>query len=460
MTNLTFTPGEGLTLGEIVLPQGPTKTDEFFGTQMVYENNTVFTIPVKTHAAQNKITVGYRGCAPVGVCYPPIEEHLYLDFNQASPQSEHSQATQILVDQHFIIALIIFFGLGLLLAFTPCVLPMLPILFGIILGQKNLSRARTFELSLIYVLAVALTFALAGVGAALLGASLQSSLQQPWVLISSAAILVILAILLFIDYPMQLPQGLNNTLNTLSRRQKGGTVIGVASMGILSALVVSPCVTPPLIGALIYIAETGNVSLGAGALFMLGLGMGVPLILLSVFGMHLLPKKGPWLSSIKIIFAALLVALAATLVMRALPNMDLQGSTQATPTFDSIPVTSIINVESELKQARKHNQFALLYFSADWCVSCARMEKTVFPDPTVQTLLKNIRVLKADVTANNLNDKALLQYFNVYGPPAIVFFAFDGTPQAEFQLHGEINAANFATHLERWFYDQSHEKPL
>ncbi len=435
----SFTAPKDLSLGEPIFPEGVIKTDEFFGTQTVFETNTLITIPVLKHPVQSEITVGYRGCAPIGVCYPPMETILSLEFDAAQTNGEHIKVSQILADKHFVLALIIFFGLGILLALTPCVLPMLPILSSIILGQKHLNRAKAFELSFIYIIAMSLTFAIAGVIAALLGANLQSSLQHPAVLIFSAAILIILAIVLLFDYSLQLPSFISNKLDHLSRKQKGGTVIGVASMGILSALVVSPCVTPPLIGALIYIAESGNVILGGSALFLLGLGMGVPLILLSVFGMHILPKQGRWLRGIKILFAVLLIGLAASLIMRITPAAS-------KPTFDYIAVKTIEDVHTQIQEASLIKQPVILDFYADWCVSCVKMEQTVFPDPQVQVLLKHFRFLKADVTANDADDKALMQYYEVYGPPAILFFSKDGKIQPELQIVGEINANDFATH--------------
>ncbi len=441
----TFEPSRKLVLGDIHLPQGEIKTDDFFGTQSVYEQNTMITIPVLEHPAQAELIVGYRGCAPVGVCYPFMEKILPLDFKTASVDgSSHFTASNILAHRHFLAALAIFFGFGLLLAFTPCVLPMLPILSGVILGQKHLNRLRAFELSSIYVLAVALTFAIAGIIAALLGASLQSYLQNTYVFIFSAAILMVLAVLLLIDAPLELPSALNNKLHDLSRKQKGGTVFGVAMMGVLSALVVSPCVTPPLIGALIYIAESGNVALGGSALFMLGLGMGVPLILFSVFGMHALPKQGAWLRGIKILFAVLLFALALSLVTRATPEIS------TTPKFDYISVQTIQEVETQIQQAAKEQKPVILDFYADWCVSCKNMENTVFTDPKVQALLKQAKFLKIDVTKNTPEDKALLKHYNIYGPPALLFFSKTGQPQPEFQIVGEITTNDLTTHLEQW----------
>ncbi|MFA6038344.1 MAG: protein-disulfide reductase DsbD [Legionellales bacterium] len=442
-SQFNFTPSKELLIGAPVFPEGVSKTDEFFGTQIVYETNTLITVPIVEHPKNAQITVSYRGCAPIGVCYPPMETTLQLTFNSAQTDNDHVSISKILTDKHFALALIIFFGLGILLALTPCVLPMLPILSSIILGQKHLNRAKAFELSFIYILAMSITFAIAGVIAALLGANLQSSLQQPAVLIFSAAVLIILAILLMFDYPLQLPKFLNNKLDKLSRKQKGGTILGVASMGMLSALVVSPCVTPPLIGALIYIAESGNVWLGGGALLMLGLGMGVPLILLSIFGMHILPKQGRWLRGIKILFAVLLIGLAVSLIMRITPATS-------KPTFDYILVKTLQEVETQIQEANLAKEPVVLDFYADWCVSCVKMEETVFPDPQVQALLKDVRFLKADVTANDEDDKALMQHFNIYGPPAILFFSHNGSAQEEFQIVGEINAPDFSNHLETW----------
>jgi len=449
----SFTPDEHLTLGPITLPMGVSVTDEFFGTQQVYKENTLIKLPVEQHAAEAMLHVSYRGCAPVGVCYPPMEKTLTLAFKEstAANTTEHAQATTILAERHFILALLIFFGLGILLALTPCVLPMIPILSSIILGQKNISRARAFELSFIYVIATALTFAIAGVVAALLGASLQSSLQQPWVMMLSAAILIILALLLLLDYPLQLPQKMHNKLDFLGRQQKSGTLLGVAGMGVFSALVVSPCVTPPLIGALIYIAESGNVWLGGGALFMLGLGMGVPLIGFAVFGIHMLPKQGPWLRGIKIIFAVLLIGLAISLITRILPNdLNSDHATSAPPTFDYILVKNLDDLNQQLAEAKAQKQAVILDFYATWCVSCVKMEKTVFPDPTVQALLHSVRFLKADVSENDAEDQALQQQFGVYGPPALIFFSPEGLEQHDFQWVGEINAEDFTHYLEKW----------
>ncbi|HLF66793.1 MAG TPA: thioredoxin family protein, partial [Gammaproteobacteria bacterium] len=217
-----------------------------------------------------------------------------------------------------------------------------------------------------------------------------------------------------------------------------------------SALVVSPCVTPPLIGALIYIAESGNLWLGGGALFMLGLGMGVPLILFAVFGIHVLPKQGPWLRLVKIIFAVLLIGLAISLITRILPDDFMQEQAVVSPSFNYILVKNIDDLQQQLTAAKAQNQAVILDFYATWCVSCVKMEKTVFPDPKVQALLQHVRVLKADVSQNDAKDKALQQKFNVYGPPAFVFFSPDGQEQPDFQWAGEINAKDFAQYLEKW----------
>jgi len=406
----------------------------------------------------------------------------------------------------------VFFGFGLLLAFTPCVFPMIPILSGIIAGQgAGLTTRKAFVLSLVYVLAMALTYTLVGVLAGLLGANLQAAFQNPWILTAFALVFVGLALSMFGFYELQLPSSLQSKLAELSNRQQGGTLIGVAIMGLLSALIVGPCVAPPLFGALIYIGHTGDALLGGLALFALSLGMGVPLILIGTSVGRYLPRAGAWMNTVKAVFGVALLGVAILMLERLLPPAlamvlwalllicsavymgalnQLQPGANAwfklwkglglvlliygalmligaaaggrdtlQPLRGLIPgggveqlgfkrIKSVADLERELAQARSDGQPVLLDFYADWCVSCQEMERYTFSDPSVMAELRRFVRLQADVTANDAEDRALIQgRFGLPGPPAILFFDRAGRELTHFRLVGFKPAEPFARHL-------------
>ena len=332
-----------ITLGDIPLPEGEQKEDEYFGTIYSLENEFNAEIPI-THVAANTKAVDlvfkYQGCAKAGLCYPPITKTINVsletggtttntvsdssDEGVTSPsstgtefQSEQDKIASTLADGNLWTTMFVFFGLGLLLAFTPCVFPMIPILSSIIVGQgENLSTSKAFTLSLVYVMAMAVTYTLAGMGAGYFGENVQIWFQTPWVIYVFAGIFILLSLAMFGFYELQMPSGIQTKLNNISSSQEGGTYVGAGIMGFLSALIVGPCVTAPLIGALIYISETGDIWFGGLALFALSMGMGAPLLAVGTSAGKLLPKAGGWMDIVKAAFGVMMLGLAIWLLSR------------------------------------------------------------------------------------------------------------------------------------------------
>ncbi|MBT7306822.1 MAG: protein-disulfide reductase DsbD [Gammaproteobacteria bacterium] len=341
-----------LSLGEPELPPGELKEDQFFGTLEVYHNSKTIHLPLiraSREAASGTLRVIYQGCAERGICYPPISKRITLDLpalpddtpanpsaNAPTPTtgnaaalvtggatttlSEQDQIAASLSSGNTLLTLLSFFGFGLLLAFTPCIFPMIPILSGIIVGQgEEITTRRAFTMSLVYVLAMALTYTFAGVLAGLFGENLQAAFQNPWILGTFSIVFVLLSLSMFGFYDLQMPASIQSKLANASNRQKGGSLTGVAIMGLLSALIVGPCVAAPLAGALIYIGQTGDALLGGMALFALSIGMGLPLLVIGTSAGKLLPRAGGWMDAIKAIFGVLLLAVAVWMLERILP---------------------------------------------------------------------------------------------------------------------------------------------
>ncbi|CAB1277189.1 protein-disulfide reductase DsbD [Candidatus Nitrosacidococcus tergens] len=342
---------QGIDITDISLPEGKTKKDPFMGVAEVYPGKIEIQIPIKLNrqnleAEEITLESSFQGCSAIhGICYPPITEKTLLElplsanreikttdtenpsltiektFDPTSAFSDQDRIAQSLFHNQGWFTLVAFFGFGLLLSFTPCVFPMIPILSGIIVGQgKHITTKRSFILSLAYVLAMALTYTVVGVIAGLVGNNLQATFQHPAILMSASLVFVLLALSMFDLYQLQMPLYIQNRLNLLSQKQKGGTLLGSGLMGLFSALIVGPCVAPPLAGALIYIGESGNALLGGSALFSLSIGMGTPLLILGTSGGKLLPKAGPWLQPIKYFFGVLLLVVAIWLLSRILPH--------------------------------------------------------------------------------------------------------------------------------------------
>lgn len=495
--------GESPALAAAQFPKGKEKNDENFGKVEVYYQSVVIRLPVERNAPGPlafKLKVTAQGCADAGVCYPPHSQVLAVDLPGADvvPLSrakdfsadESGRIAHTLQNAGFWTNLLFFFLAGLGLSLTPCVFPMIPILSGIIAGQgQRSSHARGFALSLAYVLGMALTYAAAGIAAGLSGTLLSAALQNPWVLGAFALIFVILAFSMFGFYELQLPTSLQSKLSDEAGHLQGGRGIGVFLMGALSALIVGPCVAAPLAGALLYIGQTGDAAFGGIALFVMALGMGVPLLIVGTAGGSLLPKTGPWMEGVKKAFGVLLLATAvwligpvipvfvqmllwallfiipaiylhaldplpphakgwqrfwkgvgivllltgAALLIGALaggrdplqPLAGLRGQALAAergqPAFE--PVASLAALDRRLAAADRP---VMLDFYADWCVSCKEMERFVFSDAAVQQKLAGYILLKADVTANTSEDKALLARFGLFGPPGIIFFDKSG----------------------------------
>ncbi|MCU0951118.1 MAG: protein-disulfide reductase DsbD [Burkholderiaceae bacterium] len=514
------TTSEQARLGALSLPTGKLKNDEFFGEQEVYYDELVATLPVSragTSEFQLPLKVTFQGCAEAGLCYPPETKTLNVVLpagagttaSAGAPPgasggfvSEQDRLAALIRDGSLWLVLATFFGLGLLLALTPCVLPMVPILSGIIAGQgENVTTQRAFALSLTYVLGMAVTNTLAGVAAAAAGSQIQAMFQQTWVIVLFALMFVVLALSMFGLFTIQMPSALQTRLTDVSNQQRAGTFGGVAMMGALSALIVTACVAPPLFAALAVIGQTGDLVRGGSALFFMSLGMGAPLILIGTSAGKLLPRAGAWMDTVKQLFGVLMLAVSAWMLARIVPDwaqlllwaipaligawillrqvrsrsawgwsgraagaaLGIYGvvllagaGLGGTDPLKPIPqlageqrklefklIKTVDDLEREVADAAAVNRPVMLDFYADWCVSCKEMEKYTFTDAAVQAALANAVLLKADVTANDAADQALLKHFEIFGPPTIAFYGPDGAERANYRVVGFMKAPEF-----------------
>jgi thiol:disulfide interchange protein DsbD len=536
----TTTPG--VTLGKADFPPGITKTDEYFGEQVIYHDELLAHVPL-AHAAGGvqplALAVTYQGCAEAGLCYPPTTKtfNINLPASGTTPGASAAQGTAaahgavaaaapatataapvrayvseqdslagLIVRGNLFAMLAMFFGAGLVLAFTPCVLPMVPILSRLIAGQgTSVTTRRAFALSLTYVLGMALTYTAAGAAAAAAGQQVQAVFQRPWVITLFAALFVAMALSMFGLFTVQIPAAWQTRLSGTSNRQRAGSFGGVAAMGALSALIVTTCVGPALVAALVVIGQTGNVARGAAALFAMSLGMGVPLLVVGTSAGALLPKAGAWMDGIKKLFGVMMLAMAAWMLARILPGRatlfafavpavigawvlwqftsrrsagqwfargagvaaGLYGalllfgcatgavdplrpwstSTEPGVSLNFRSVRSVADLDREVREAAAAGRAVMLDFYADWCVSCKEMERYTFTDPQVQQSLTNAVLLRADVTANNGDDQALLRRFGIFGPPTIAFYGSDGQERPRFRVVGYMKATDFAAVL-------------
>lgn len=544
---------EQAALGTPVIPPGKMKKDEIFGDVEVHRGQLSIRLPLSASGETVTLKVASQGCADAGVCYPPSEQTVLLDPAQpgvrvwpvgldgdnaggglldrlrgramsseasapmeapvasAAPADDGSLAAGLLRGGNLWLVAVAFFGFGLALSFTPCVLPMVPILSGIIVGHgAHISRGRALALSLAYVLGMAVTYAVAGVAAGLSGTLLSAALQNAWVLGGFALLFVVLALSMFGFYELQLPTALQSRLSDTANHRRG-SYGGIVAMGALSALIVGPCVAAPLAGALLYIAQTGDAALGGLALFALALGMGAPLIAVGVASRSLLPHTGPWMEGVKRFFGVLLLATAIWIAQPVLPALLVMLAWAALLIASSIylhaldplpahakgwhklwkgvgviallagasiligaaagsrdplqplsvlrggaaaaeakPVFEPVRSVAELDaRLSAATRPVMLDFYADWCVSCKEMERFTFADPQVTARLAGFTLLKADVTANDAEHQALLKRFDLFGPPGILFFGPGGREIDSARTVGFVPAEAFAASLDR-----------
>ena len=465
--------GASAKIVNVELPQGDIKNDPNFGKQEVYHQDFSAKILLSAANSAVKVSARYQGCSEKGLCYAPQTKDFDININVASPatntsaasgpvvlasaENNNDETTVALKSGNLWLVIAGFFVAGLLLSFTPCVLPMIPILSSIIVGsqsrQTKPNKLHAFSLSVAYVLGMALSYTLAGVAAGLSGSLISQSLQSPWILALTALLFVALAFSMFGFYELKLPSALENKILNVSQKLKGGEFLGVFIMGVISALIVSPCVAAPLAGALVYIGQTQNVLLGGVGLFALAIGMGVPLLLIGASAGSILPKAGGWMTIVRNLFGVLMLAMAAYIVWPILPNTITQpvNKVLGLDTASHLPFNRIKSV-SELDLAIKNSngKTIMLDFYADWCTSCKEMEKVTFTDARVKTALKDVLLLQADVTENTADDQALLKRFNLFGPPGIIFFDSNGN-EIKTRVIGYKNAEDFSEVLKQVF---------
>ena len=531
------------------MPVGEMKDDPEFGRVEIYRDRVSFNAVINVSSPDaldaQQLTVTYQGCAEDGICYPPIKKTIDVALTASNSQgSGNAQAfgtksvaapevsTEPLVlsadslasqleGQGLATTVAIFFGFGLLLSFTPCVFPMIPILSGIIVGQKApVSTAGAFRLSLTYVLAMAATYALVGVVAGLFGHNLQASFQQPQWIIGFSIIFVLLALSMFGFYNLELPHAWQTKLDQLSRSQSGGSYMGVAVMGVLSAIIVGPCVAPPFAAALLYLSHQGSPLIGGVALFAMALGMGALLLVIGTAAGRIVPRSGAWMDSVKHFFGVVLLGVAIWFMSRILPapvviaawaalsiisavylgvlepislsrdHADgttgkgwkylqkgigafalvygiilLIGATlgASDPTkplaplvagpvrhqeaLEFITIKSSTDLDRAVAMAEQNGKRVMLDFYADWCIECKHLENNTFADPSVRSALNNVLLLRADVTANDEQDQALLKRFELFGPPAVLFFDQHGREDRAFRVLGFLGPEKFLAHL-------------
>jgi thioredoxin:protein disulfide reductase len=538
-SRLKIAASDGTALGTLQLPPGLIKMDPYFGREEIYRHALAGLLPVERKSGAGprdvSLLVTYQGCADAGLCYPPITKTISVHLPPAgsagsiqghgstnagingaasSPAQPSQFRFEALARSGSLLAMIGWFYLaGLGLAFTGCVYPTIPILSGIIVGQGHkVTVARAFTLSLAYVLGMALTYTIAGTAFAAAGGQAQAALQKPWIIGSFAALFVAMALSMLGLFTVQIPAALQTRIAQLSNRQTAGKLGGVAVMGALSALLVTTCVGPALVGALAVISQTGEIARGAAALFAMSIGMGTPLLIVGASAGRLLPKSGAWMDTVKKLFAAVMLGVAVwmlarlvparvTLALWAVPAATLAavlwratrgasssgpsargwtargwplrvaglaagayglmlvtgaalGGTdplQPIPAWATVthpltfaPIQSVADLDRAVEQASRQGKPVMVDFYADWCTSCKEMEATTFLDPTVRSALSGTVLLRADVTSDDANDKALLKRFGIFGPPTIAFYGRDGRERTLHRVVGYMSGAEFA----------------
>lgn len=528
--SLDFT-GQNLAIGPVEMENGQPYQDEFFGEVSIYTQPLFVQVPLQSYQDGSQLIVKYQGCAKAGFCYPPeirvidIEPFTpsadvatntastsaktevstqptstpIAEERSAAPVSKEAGLAEQLGDSWW--TPLLFLALGVGLAFTPCVLPMYPILTGIVLGGGKLSQGRALMLSFIYVQGMALTYTLLGLVVASAGMQFQAAMQHPYVLIGLSVLFVALALSMFGVYNLQLPSSVQTWLNNQSNKQQGGNTLGVFAMGAISGLVCSPCTTAPLSGALLYVAQSGDLFTGGIALYALAMGMGIPLMLVAVFGNKLLPKAGSWMDKVKIVFGFILLAAPIFLLERILPELwatvlwsalgfvafgwlyhsknslpfggwkqsavgiiamlglfasaqpalnywFAEKSVEQTAQIEFARINTVEELEIQLIEAKKLGKPVMLDFYADWCVACKEFEKYTFHQADVENKLSGFVLLQADVTKNLPQDIELLKQMQVLGLPTIEFWDGKGNHVPNARVTGFMNAETFLKHMQ------------
>lgn len=441
------------------LPAGKLKQDPAFGEVAIFTEPTRIRLNADREWAGNApIVIKYQGCADAGLCYPPQTVTLYPGkstvFDRSSGSSQlfspvaderrrdllSSVYQPALFAGSFASTLGLFFLAGLGLAFTACMYPLIPIVSGIVLGGRQVRRGRALSLTFVYVQGLALCYAAAGLASAASGAWLASSLQQPWVIGGFALFFVVMALAMFGVFDLQLSTRIQTRFNDWANRLPGGRYLPVFLTGMLSALIVGPCVAPPLAAALVYLSRTGDLLLGGSALYAMALGMGLPLIAIGLFGAAALPRISPrFFTVIKLVFGVVLLGMAVWVARPLWQDREKTG-------LKFLSTESVAMLEIRLKAASAKP--VLLDFYADWCATCIEFERETLVDPAVQAKLKGFVLLRADVTGNTPAQQALMAKFGVFGPPAILFFDRDGKLQAE-RVTGKPGLSEFIEVLDR-----------
>ncbi len=493
--HFSVVPPQSAVLGNPIFPPGISKTDEILGNYVVYKNAVTIDLPVsQTKHASLQLKVNYQGCSEDGFCYPPIEKVLTVTGLKSASS----------IPWTFWLGL---FGVGILIAFTPCVLPMIPVLSALIIGKETMGHARAFLISCAYVLGMALTYAVIGLLLGWVGGNLQIYAQKPWIIILLSLFFLAMALSLFGVFQLEPPEKIRGVMSRWSSAQHQGSLWGAGIMGVLSTLILSPCATPPIVAAIGLIIHKGEPILGAIALFIMGLGMGIPLLIIGLAGRRFLPKPGPWMNVVKYFLGVMLIALAIWMISRiadtrvvyllwaalmigiaiALKTFNstqtvrekigkgvgiilfiygvllIAGSIQNSdypfnPFFNKkncvftnakqefIPVKTVSDVQHEF--AHYPRQLVILDFYADWCVSCKILERRVFANSEVQQAMHDVIWLRADVTANDAQDQQLLKYYQVVAPPTLLFFNRDHNEVNSLRVVGDIPPVIFLKKLQ------------
>ncbi len=515
---------QNIQLSQAELPAGKAHVDEFFGSTEIYRDSMIVKIPVNI-VEQDLVVDNFiieiklQGCADIGLCYPPQtwQREVFLDqseLNMVNPinvatESEQFRLGNLVSDGNIFLVFITFLGLGFLLAFTPCHLPTIPILSGIIIGQAGTTNSlKSLSLSLTYVAGMAITYSTAGAVAAIAGQQLQVLFRLPLFLIGMAILFSILGLGMLGRYNIQMPSALMNKFNSILAKQKGGTYMGVLAVGALSALLVTACIAPPLVATLMVIGESGSVFRGIFALSSLSLGLGIPLILIGISAGKWLPKTGDWLNTVKEIFGFIMFGLAiwilnpfvpfetinilwsmliifagiyfggvriyqrfansierrkvysgfviiligCAMLINQLVGMEKENTNQelfADSQSLFTPVISVEDLDQNLIIAAKDSRITLLYFTADWCVSCRQLERETFTDAALISLLAEINSVKADLSLNNEKDKALMSKYSIFGPPTMLIFNSSGKEQKSLRKIGVTKAEELLNDLNR-----------